>query len=519
MRLHDMVEFHGVIRGDAVALRDGERSWTFGYLNEMSDRVAGLLGAAGLGRGDRVSMLSTNCLEYYAVYFGVAKAGCVMVPLNERLAPPEWVYILNDSGARLVVSRGELAAALDTVRSELDSVEDFIAIGDGPDGWSSWDERLAAAPALEVVDPPVRGPDAAVQMYTSGTTGRPKGAVLSHGALTASVHQSGRAQGEGLTGCMHIVAPLAHIGSALSSMIYLDAGGSVYVQETFDMEEVARILDEESVNSTMLVPAMIQALMVFVPDIADRSYASLDQIGYGASPMAPEVLRQAMDVFGCEFAQGYGCTESSGGLTIFTRADHRRALDGNPGLLKSAGRAAFGTEVRVIDPEGNDCAPGEVGEIIGRGPQLMTQYWNLPDATAEALQDGWLHTGDAGTFDDDGYLYIRDRLKDMIVTGGENVYPAEVEQILFEHEAIADVAVIGIPDEKWGEAVKACVVLKPDAEASEEELIEFARGRLAGFKLPKSVDFVDELPRNASMKVLKTVLREPYWVGRDRAVG
>ena len=518
MRLHDMVEFHGRVHGDAPALRDGDRSWSHRELDELSDRAAGVLSAAGLGSGDRVSMLSSNCLEYYAMYFGASKAGCVMVPLNERLAPPEWAYILNDSGSRLVVGRGELAGALDSVRSELPGVDRYIAIGPGPDGWESWEEGLAAAPPRIDVEPPIAGSDPAVQMYTSGTTGRPKGAVLSHGALTASVHQSSRAQGEGLTGCMHIVAPLAHIGSALSSMIYLDAGGSVYVQESFDMEEVVRILDEEGVNSTMLVPAMIQALLVFVPDIADRSYASLEQIGYGASPIAPEVLRQAIDVFGCEFAQGYGCTESSGGVTIFTRDDHHKALDENPELLKSAGRAAFGTDVRVVDPDGNDCAPGDVGEIIARGPQLMSAYWNMPEATAEALRDGWLHTGDAGTFDDEGYLYIRDRLKDMIVTGGENVYPAEVEQALFEHAAIADVAVIGVPDDKWGEAVKACVVLKPDETASEEELIAFCRERLAGFKAPKSVDFIDELPRNASMKVLKTVLREPYWEGKDRAV-
>jgi acyl-CoA synthetase (AMP-forming)/AMP-acid ligase II len=518
MRLHDMVEFHGRVRGDSVALRDGQRAWTHGELDEASNRVAGLLGAAGLGAGDRVSMLAANCLEYYAMYFGASKAGCVMVPLNERLAPPEWAYILNDSGSRLVVGRGELAAGLQSIRSELESVTDFLAIGPGPEGWGSWTDELAAAPPRVEVDPPLASADPAVQMYTSGTTGRPKGAVLSHGALTASIHQSSRTQVAITSGCMHIVAPLAHIGSALSSMIYLDAGGSVFVQETFDMEEVVRILDEEGVNSTMLVPAMIQALLVFVPDAADRSYESLGQIGYGASAIAPEVLRQAMDVFGCEFAQGYGCTESSGGLTIFTPADHRRALDENPELLKSAGRRAFGTDVRVIDPDGADCAPGEVGEIIARGPQLMTEYWNMPEATTAALRDGWLYTGDAGTFDDEGYLFIRDRIKDMIVSGGENVYPAEVEQILFEHPAVADVAVIGIPDDKWGEAVKACVVLKPDESASDAELIGFCRERLAGFKLPKSVDLLDELPRNASMKVLKTVLREPYWADRERGV-
>ena len=263
---------------------------------------------------------------------------------------------------------------------------------------------------------------------------------------------------------------------------------------------------------------MIQALLVFVPDVADREYRDLDQIGYGASPIAAETLRQAMAVFGCEFVQGFGQTEASGGVTLLTRADHRRALAGEEHLLQAAGRAAFGTEVRVVDEKGVDCAPGEVGEIIARGPQVMTGYWNLPEATAAAIRDGWLHLGDAGTFDEEGYLYVKDRIKDMIVSGGENVYPAEVEQVLFEHAAVADAAVIGVPDDQWGEAVKACVVRKADHDVGADELIDFCRTRIAGFKVPKSIDFVDELPRNASMKVLKTELRAPYWEGHERSV-
>ena len=290
------------------------------------------------------------------------------------------------------------------------------------------------------------------------------------------------------------------------------------MQEHFDLEEVTRILDEEGVNRTMMVPAMIQALLVMVPGIEDREFTDLEQIGYGASPIAPATLRQAMDVFGCEFVQGFGQTESSGGVTMLTKADHRRALDGEEHLLRSAGRPCFGTLVRVVDPDGNDCEVGEVGHIIAKGPQVMAGYWNLPEATAEALRDGWLFMGDAGTFDEDGYLYVKDRIKDMVVSGGENVYPAEVEQALFEHPAVADAAVIGVPDEKWGEAVKACVVVRDGAEVSESELIEFCRSKIAGFKVPKSVDWHDALPRNASMKVLKTELRARYWADQERSV-
>ncbi len=530
-----MIEFHARVHSQRVALRDEARSMTYAQLDELANQFAAALSATGVGHGQRFGFLAANCFEYYAAYFGAGKAGAVIVPLNPRLAPPEWAYIVADAGTEVVLARGELVAAYDSVR-DLRTVRHAVALDDGrgtPDSllenWVSWASWLDAEPARPAQRPPVAADDPIVQMYTSGTTGRPKGAVLEHGALMASINQSSAVSPEGLTGCGHIVAPLAHIGSALSSLINLNAGGSVYVQEEFDMAEVVRILSEEGIERTMLVPAMIQALLVFVPDVAERTYPTLHQIGYGASPIAPEVLRQAIDVFGCEFMQGYGCTESSGGLTLLTNDDHQRALAGDEHLLTSAGRPAYGTEVRVVDEHGDDVAPHEIGEIIARGPQIMRGYWNLPEATAHALRDGWLHTGDAGTFDDEGYLYIKDRIKDMIVSGGENVYPAEVEQVLFEHEAVADAAVIGVPDDRWGEAVKACVVLKPDidgapdpeptrADALTADLLAFCRERIAGYKAPKSVDFLAELPRNASMKVLKTELRAPYWSGLERDV-
>lgn len=491
---------------------------TYGQLLAESRSVADALTDSGLGPGDRFGVLAGNCLEYFSCYLGAAMANVVTVPLNPRLAPAEWHYIVGDAGCRLVVVRNELIEPFLTVRDELDRVGTCVAIGAAPDGWTSWESWLADAPPRPAGGAPIELSDATVQMYTSGTTGRPKGAVLTHGSLTAAMAQNLAPLVEGAKGCTHIVAPLAHIGSALAGMQNLFAGGSVYVQEHFDLEEVVRILDEEGVNRTMLVPAMIQALLVMVPGIEDRKFADLDQIGYGASPIAAATLRQAIDVFGCEFVQGFGQTESSGGVTMLTRADHRRALDGHEHLLRSAGRACFGTEVRVVDPDGNDCAAGEIGHIIARGPQLMAGYWNLPAETAEVLRDGWLYLGDAGTFDEEGYLYVKDRIKDMVVSGGENVYPAEVEQVLFAHPDVADAAVIGVPDETWGEAVKACVVLRDGAEVGEAGLIEFCREKIAGFKVPKSIDWYAELPRNASMKVLKTELRAPYWADEGRSV-
>jgi fatty-acyl-CoA synthase len=255
-----------------------------------------------------------------------------------------------------------------------------------------------------------------------------------------------------------------------------------------------------------------------VPDVAQRRYDHLRRIHYGASPIAEPTLRRAMEVFQCDFSQGYGMTEATAGLTVLSPADHRRALAEQPGLLLSAGRATVGTELQVVDPDGAPAPNGTIGEVVGRGPQLMKSYWNQPDATAEALRGGWLHTGDAGVIDDQGYLYIQDRVKDMIVSGGENIYPRVVEEVLFQHPAIADAAVIGVPDQRWGETVKAIVVLRQGMAASAEEIIDFCRGKLGGFERPRSVEFVETLPRNPSGKLLKRVLREPYWAGHGRRV-
>ena len=519
MRLHDIVEYHARDRPDAVALRDRDRTMTYRDLDGLAESFADALASSGLVAGDRFAVLSANCLEYFAWYFGAAKVGAVTVPLNPRLAPREWAYVVNDSRCRLLVARKDLVGAIDEVRSELPTVDVLVAMGPPRDGWEEWTSWLGGAPVRPRNQGSFRPEDPTVQMYTSGTTGRPKGAILSQGSLMASITQLLVSTADRASGCIHVVAPLSHVGSTMVAMVNLLAGGSAYVQEVFEPAEVVRILDEEGVSGTMLVPAMIQALLTMVPDVAERSYRDLALMGYGASPIAPEVLRRAIEVFGCDFFQGFGQTEASGSVTFLTEADHRRAMAGEEHLLKSAGRATIGTDVRVVDADGRDCAPGEIGEIIARGPQLMTGYWNLPDETATTLRDGWLFTGDAGTFDTEGYLYVKDRIKDMIVTGGENVYPAEVEHVLLEHPAVTDAAVIGVPDDQWGEAVKACVVLRSGADVDVADILAFCRSRIAGFKVPKTIDFMDALPRNASMKVLKTELRDPYWKGRTRAVG
>jgi acyl-CoA synthetase (AMP-forming)/AMP-acid ligase II len=356
------------------------------------------------------------------------------------------------------------------------------------------------------------------QMYTSGTTGHPKGAVLTHRAVTANLAQAALALGHRAGERCLLVVPLYHAPGALTSFLAVAWGGSLYLQQDFVPGEVVHALSNAQIGWTVLVPAMIQACLVTVPDVATRGYETLRLMVYGASPNAEATLRRAMAVFQCDFVQGYGLTEATVVLTQLLPADHQHALQEQPTLLLSAGRPVPGTEVRIVDAQDRPVPTGTVGEIVARGPQLMRGYWHQPEASAEALRGGWLHTGDAGRLDDEGYLYIEDLLTDMIISGGENVYPHRVEEVLFQHPAIADAAVIGVPDAQWGEAVKAIVVVRPGMVATAEELITFCRGHLGRFERPRSIDVVAERPRNPSGKVLKWVLREPDWVGHQRRV-
>jgi acyl-CoA synthetase (AMP-forming)/AMP-acid ligase II len=305
-------------------------------------------------------------------------------------------------------------------------------------------------------------------------------------------------------------APMFHVGGALTNTLCAIYGGaSVYVMADFVPSEVVRVLDEERIAVVLMVPAMIQACLAAVPDVAERRYAALRLIAYGGAPCPEPVLRRAVEVFGCDFFHGYGMTECAG-VSGLLPEEHQAALAGRPHLLRSVGRPFMGTDVRIADPDGRELPVGELGEILIRGPQLTRGYWKRPEESAAAFRGGWLRSGDAGRLYAEGYLYVEDRVKDMFISGGENVYPVEVEAVVRRHPAVADVAVIGVPDERWGEAVKAVVVLKPGAVTDEASIVAFCRDRIAGYKRPRSVDFVDALPRNALGKVLKATLRETY---------
>jgi acyl-CoA synthetase (AMP-forming)/AMP-acid ligase II len=518
VRLHDFLDYHAREQPHAPFAFFAGGVITWDEARRGVHRIANALLRSGIEPGERVAILAKNCPEYIFFYYGASKAGAVPVPLNYRLAPPEWRTILRDAEPRLLLARGELVGALDGIRGELDGSLRCVALGaKAPRGWQSFEDWTRGVDE----SPPQRSIDSdsdLYQMYTSGTTGRPKGAVLTHAAVCAQLEQISGILNLGPGDRYLIVAPVYHAAAALASFWTVRQGGALFIMEDFDPAAVVKALSEQEIAAATLVPAMIQACLVAVPDVASRRFDALRFVVYGASPIAAETLRRAIDVFGCGFAQGYGMTETTAGATFLLPKDHERALAEQPGLLLSCGRPLPGTEVRVVDPEGRDLPPGQVGEVLVRGPQLMRGYWKLPEATAEALAGGWMHTGDAASLDAEGFLYIQDRVKDMIVSGGENIYPREVENALFEHAAVADAAVIGVPDVRWGEAVKALVVLRPGAQVGEAELIEFCRERLAAFKRPRSVEFVTELPRNPSGKVLKKDLREKYWKGHTRRV-
>lgn len=513
--LHDVFAFHAAVRPDAVFAVDGARTVTYGAAHDTARRMAGALVRGGVGPGDRFGYVGPNSIEHAIVYYAASMTGAVPVPLNTRLTPAEMAFVLADSGARALLADAGVAATLGGAIE----VPVRVAIGAPVDGWLRWDEWLDGEPIA--VDHPRPSADATLyQMYTSGTTGSPKGVLLSHRAVLANCAQvtAGVAKGVDVGDRWLIVAPLFHAAAVITAFNCVSGGGCLVIHRGFDPARVVDAMRHDHIALTTLVPAMIQACLA-VPGVDAHPYPDLQSIAYGGSAIAEPVLRRAIDVFGCDFYQGYGQTESSAGLTYLTEADHRAALDGRPELLASCGRALPGTALRVVDEHDVDVPVGTVGEIVARGPQMMDGYWNRPGDTAAALVDGWLHTGDLGFLDDAGYLTVCDRRSDMIVSGGENVSSREVESVLASHPAIVDVAVIAVPHERWGEAVHAVVVATPGHDVELDALVEHCEAQLARFKTPRSMELVDALPRNAGGKVLKNVLRAPHWVAHGRGVG
>ncbi|MEZ5289267.1 MAG: long-chain-fatty-acid--CoA ligase [Vicinamibacterales bacterium] len=484
---------------DKVATVCEGRVLSFRDLDDRANRVAHALMAA-TAVGDRVALLDSNSDAFYELLFGVARCSRVLVPLGFRLAEPEIVDILNASGTVLLVLGAAFADRRDHLRAACPALTRIVVIG-APEGSGTYDDWLDGPPPP---DPHEDGPASTPVMlvYSSGTTGQPKGATLTQANLLVAPAILLREYGCRADDVALVCLPVSHVSGGLWGVSSLYAGMPTVILRPTGVVDILAAIQAHRVTKVFLVPALLQRL---VEQKAGHDCSTLDLIVYGGSPIAPALLREAVRAFGCQFAQLYGLTETAGAVCYLTPADHLRDDDA---LLDSCGRPLPGVELRVVDEAGNDVPVGTPGEIVVRGRQIMRGYWPATDDRTSIFHGDWLRTGDVGVVDAAGYVYVRDRLKDMIITGGEKVYPAEVEQVLARHAAVADVAVFGLPDPQWGEAVACAVVPAPGASPDAEELRAFARQYLARYKVPSRVSVVPSLPRNAAGKVLKRELRE-----------
>lgn len=503
--------------GDKVALRFGDRQTSYNGVLALSERVARALFSAGIGAGDRVGWLGKNSDLYYPLLLGAAQAGAVMVPINWRLADAEVDWILEDAAIRLLFLGPERAAQANRLKGCVAPIQDCVIV-DGADPANSLDAFLSKASDSAVL-PDETPDDIALQLYTSGTTGHPKGALLSHRAVLYFRTLPPEEQPDWNRWCDDdvslIAMPQFHIGGSGFGLQTICSGATGIVVREFDAGEVLGFIDRERLSKLFIVPSAMQLLQRH-PLAPTIDYSRIRTIAYGASPIPLAQLREAMALFRCGFVQQYGMTESAGTICALPPGEHDP--DGSPHML-SAGKALPWCEIAVLDEAGATVPSGTLGEVVLRGPTIMSGYWNRPEETAAAFTPGgWFRTGDAGHLDADGYLFITDRMKDMIVSGGENVYPAEVEKALADHPAVLHAAVIGVPDDRWGEAVHAIVVPRDGATIDRNEVRAWLRQRIAGFKIPKTIDVAETLPRNASGKILRRELREPFWAGRGRRV-
>ena len=487
---------------EAVCEPDTGRRFTFRELDQRANRVANALAASGVGTGDRVGILLMNGVEFVETFFGIAKLGAVVVPLNWRLVPDELEFILKDSGTKALVFGGEFAVPVAELhgRGDRTDVSTWTQLGGEVAPFAvAYDDWTGAASAAE---PPVTavGDDNLFLMYTSGTTGLPKGVVHTHDTVmwgiftinaTADVHHGDR---------YLISLPLFHVGALSPALGNVYKGACMVIPKTFDPRQSLALFGTEKITTGLMVPAMLQFCLA-VYDAATHDLSSVRWIMSGAAPVAVSLIK-AFEALHVEIHQVYGLTESCGPACLVSPDD---ALT----RAGSTGKAFFHTDVRIVREDDTDCDPGEPGEVIVRGPHIMKEYWNRPEATAQTIRDGWLHTGDVATMDADGFVTIMDRIKDMLISGGENVYPAEIESVLLANPRVADAAIVGIPSAKWGESPLAIVVPK-DPTLTAAEVMDWCKGKLAPFKLVKAVELVTEIPRNPSGKILKRVLREQF---------
>jgi acyl-CoA synthetase (AMP-forming)/AMP-acid ligase II len=503
-----------------LAIVHGSRRFTYAQFNARANRLANALCKLGVEQGDNVALLQYNYPEMLESMFACFKAGCGAVPINWRLHPKEFAFIIDHSEAKAVILSPEFNESIVDIRGRIKKAQHLITLA-GAEGERLDYESIVSAESEEFADAEVQDDVLAWLFYTSGTTGMPKGAMLSHRNLLAMTMNfyADICPGFGPDDVVLHAAPLSH-GSGLYALpnIGKAAANIILESQSFDPDLIFKAIQDYRVTNMFAAPTMIK-LMVESPAVDRYDHSSLKALNYGGAPMLAEDQKEAMTKLGPCLVQLYGQGESPMTITYLPHRDH--VLDGTQEQMKRLSSAGFprtDVEVKIFDPDDRELAPGEAGEIVTRSDLVMKGYWRNPEATAEMLKNGWLHTGDVGYMDECGYLFIMDRSKDMIISGGENIYPREIEEVLIRHPAVREVAVVGVPDPQWGEAVKAVVSLVKGISATGDELIAFCKGHIASYKKPKSVDFVDKLPKNNYGKILKRELRARYWKEMERKV-
>ena len=514
--LGDLIETSAAKFSASTALVYGGHDFSFGEQRSRIYRLANALHGMGVRRQHRVAILAQNSNAYVEVYAVGEVSGFITVAINYRLAASEIEYIVKDSAPSVLIFDEEYAAIAGEIRAKLPELR-CIVIGSGQsDGIENY-EALLARSSDDAPKTRSRPSDVAYLIYTSGTTGRPKGAMLDHAGQLGFIEMQAAEMSARSTDTMLLVMPFYHIGAKCNYLMSSFVGGRVILHRAYDIRAISDDIQRHKVTTIHLAPVMVKDLLD-LPGFDKSHYASLRLIQYASGPMAVAQLRQAIAAFGPILAQIYGMTECGLGTILHP---HQHVLDGPPEWVRrlgSAGQEALGYRIRVVRPDGSDCEPEEQGEIWVKGPGVMAGYWNNHPASLDAVEDGWMKSGDIGAFDKDRFLFVLDRKKDMILSGGENIYPREVEEALYAHPAVAEAAVIGVPDSRWGESVKAFVVMTPGQGASEGDLIEHCRKHIASYKKPRSVEFVSALPRLPNKKIDKKQLRAPYWEGRTRQV-
>lgn len=503
---------------DRTAIIFQDQRLTFRELNARSNKLGNALLSLGLKTGQKVAVLMNNGLELVESLSGIPKIGLALVPLNARQSGQEQAYILNDSEADALIVGDNLWPVIEPVLSEIPLLQQIIVVGGVRNNTWNYEDLVERQPGkLPVIE--VDEDDIDRIHYTSGTTGKPKGVVGTFGITYDRLVNNliNLDQPIGPYDVNLNIGPLTHAAGFMMS-IYSIRGAANVVLDKFDIDQVLQTIEKEKVTAVLFIPTMMNMILMH-PKLRDYDLSSLKRIWYGTAPMAPEKLKEGIKIFGNLFRQNYGLTEAPQPITYLGPEDH--IIDGTEKerrRLASAGKPALGVAVKIVKEDETEIKPGEIGEITIQTRQLMKEYWKNPEATAEAFRGGWFHTGDMATIDEDGFIYIMDRKNDMIISGGFNIYPREVEDAIMTLPRVAEAAVVGVPDEIWGESVKAFVVTKPGPSLSEEDIIQTCKNHLASYKKPKSVEFVPDLPKNAYGKVLRKVLKEPFWQGRERRV-